>query len=158
MLQLLKNPEAYFKAQQEVDEVFGRGKMTADHLKDLRYIDAVLRETLRLTPTVPAFTRSIRNNNPHDVERLMGGKYAINRDDKVLCLVSKAHRDPKVYGEDANEFKPERMLEDKFQRLPKAAWKPFGNGVRACIGRAFAWQEAQMASNLLVPKATRDIG
>ena len=111
MLNLLKNPDAYFKAQQEVDEVLGRGKMTVDHLKSLKYIDAVLRETLRLTPTAPAFSRSIRDDNPNEVEELLGGKYAIRRDDKVLCLLAKAQRDPKVYGDDANEFKPERMTE-----------------------------------------------
>ena len=140
MLNLLKNPETYFKAQQEVDKVLGRGKMTVEHMKSLTYINAVLRETLRLTPTVPAFSRSIRNDNPHDVEQLSNGKYALRRDDKVLCLVSKAHRDPKVYGEDANEFKPERMLEDNFQRLLKGAWKPFGTGVRACIGTFLRFQ------------------
>ena len=150
MVNLLKNPAAYFKAQQEVDTVLGRGKMTAEHLKDLKYIDAILRETLRLTPTAPAFSRSIRNTNPNDTEELLGGKYAIRREDKVLCVIGKAQRDPKVYGDDANEFKPERMLDENFQRLPKGAWKPFGNGVRACIGRAFAWQEAQMALALIL--------
>lgn len=149
MLNLLKNPEAYFKAQQEVDEVLGHGKMTIDQLKDLHYINAVLRETLRLAPTAPAFSRSIRGDNPNDVEPLLGGKYAVRREDKILCMLSKAQRDPKVYGEDANEFKPERMLEESFQRLPKGAWKPFGTGVRACIGRPFAWQEAQMVLALL---------
>lgn len=150
MLNLLKNPEAYFKAQQEIDEVLGQGKMTIDHLKQLHYINAVLRETLRLTPTAPAFSRSIRKDNPNEIEPLLGGKYAINRGDKVLCLLIKSQRDPKVYGEDANEFRPERMLEDNFQRLPKGAWKPFGTGVRACIGRPFAWQEAQMVLALLL--------
>ena len=67
-----------------------------------------------------------------------------------MCLISKCHRDPKVYGDSANEFVPERMLDEDFQRLPKGAWKPFGTGVRACIGRAFAWQESQMAVALLL--------
>ncbi|KAK5110979.1 hypothetical protein LTR85_000689 [Meristemomyces frigidus] len=147
---LLQNPEAYFKAQQEVDRVVGRGKVRIEHMKDLKYIEAVLRETLRLTPTVPAFTRSMRHDNPNDFEPLAGGKYAVNRNDKILCLISKTHRDPKVYGENANEFQPDRMLDENFQRLPKAAWKPFGSGVRACNGRAFAWQEAQMAIALLL--------
>jgi cytochrome P450 / NADPH-cytochrome P450 reductase len=59
-------------------------------------------------------------------------------------------RDPKVYGEDADEFKPERMLDEKFEKLPKNAWKPFGTGMRACIGRAFAWQEAVLAVALIL--------
>lgn len=87
----------------------------------------------------------IRRDNPNDVEQLAGGKYAINRDDKVLCMITKCQRDPKVYGEDANEFKPERMLDENFNKLPKSAWRPFGTGVRACIGQAFAWQEAQVS-------------
>ena len=149
-LLLLKNPEAYFQAQQEVDRVVGRKKLTAKHLNDLKYLNAVLRETLRLCPTVPAFTRAVRNDNPNAFESLAGGEYAVSKDDRMLCLIAKAQRDPKVYGEDANEFKPQRMLDDNFNRLPKGAWKPFGTGVRACIGRAFAWQEALAVTALLL--------
>lgn len=87
----------------------------------------------------------IRRDNPNDIEQLAGGKYAIHRNDKVLCMITKCQRDPKVYGEDANEFKPERMLDENFNKLPKSAWRPFGTGVRACIGQAFAWQEAQVS-------------
>jgi cytochrome P450/NADPH-cytochrome P450 reductase len=39
-------------------------------------------------------------------------------------------------------FRPERMLDGKFEALPPNAWKPFGNGMRGCIGRPFAWQES----------------
>ncbi|KAK1915853.1 hypothetical protein P3342_003668 [Pyrenophora teres f. teres] len=63
------------------------------------------------------------------------------------------HRDPAVYGEDAEEFRPERMLDDEFERRNKEfpnCWKPFGNGMRACIGRAFAWQEALLVLALLL--------
>ena len=45
----------------------------------------------------------------------------------------------------AEEFRPERMLDGKFESLPPNAWQPFGYGIRACIGRPFAWQEAQLA-------------
>ena len=40
------------------------------------------------------------------------------------------------------DFRPERMLHGGFEKLPPDAWKPFGNGVRGCIGRPFAWQES----------------
>jgi len=42
------------------------------------------------------------------------------------------------------------MLDEKFSKLPKAAWKPFGNGMRACIGRPFAWQEALLVTAMLL--------
>jgi hypothetical protein len=38
--------------------------------------------------------------------------------------------------------RPERMLNGGFKNLAPDSWKPFGNGVRGCIGRPFAWQEA----------------
>ena len=145
---LLKSPEAYRNAQAEVDNVIGQGQMKVEHLKQLPYLNAVLREALRLQPTAPAFTRSLRPDNDEVCPSL--GGYAINHQSKILALLPQCHRDPEVYGEDADEFKPERMLEENFKKLPKAAWKPFGTGVRACIGRPFAWQEALLVLALIL--------
>lgn len=94
-----------------------------DHLKDLKYINAVLRETLRLTPTAPAFARRVRDENKEHPPTLGKGEYVLERDWTILCLISKIQKDPKVYGEDANDFRPERMLDEEFEKLPKAAWK-----------------------------------
>jgi cytochrome P450/NADPH-cytochrome P450 reductase len=61
--------------------------------------------------------------------------------------------DPNVFGETANEFEPERMLDENFERLTKQypdCWKPFGTGMRACIGRPFAWQEALLVMAMLL--------
>jgi len=71
----------------------------------------------------------------------------------IIVLVGSSHLDPKVYGADAEQFKPERMLEANFDRLNKEfpnAWKPFGNGTRGCIGRPFAWQEALLVLAMLL--------
>ena len=119
-----------------------------NHLKDLKYLNAVLREALRLNPTVPAFVRQIRPEN-HEPHPSLGG-YAIDRNWKILALISKSGKDPEVFGEDANEFHPERMMDGKFEQLPKSAWKPFGTGARACIGRAFAWQEALLVMAIVL--------
>ncbi|KAI5248664.1 cytochrome P450 [Aureobasidium subglaciale] len=142
---LLKNPSAYKKAQEEVDKVIGDASIKVAHLSKLPYINAVLRETLRLQPTAPAF--SIQPNNEIDV---IGGEYTVHKSQPIIALLPKIHRDPAVYGEDANEFKPERMLDENFNKLPPNAWKPFGNGSRACIGRPFAWQEAQLVVAMLL--------
>lgn len=148
---LLKTPHAYKKAQEEVDSVIGRRKITVEDLSKLPYINAMLRETLRLQPTAPGFTvHAHPTKNHEDPVTLGNGKYVLGKDESIFVLLTKVHRDPKVYGPDADEFKPERMLDENFDKLPKNAWKPFGNGMRACIGRPFAWQEALLVAAILL--------
>ncbi|KAI9702334.1 MAG: hypothetical protein M1836_000813 [Candelina mexicana] len=152
---LLKNPATIQAAQKEVDTIIGKGPVTVDHMSKLPYITACLRETLRLQPTALAITIGPRPETDDPVF-VGGGKYAIPQGATISALLPKVHRDPAVYGEDAEAFRPERMLDEKFNKLPKNAWKasasqlPFGNGVRACIGRPFAWQEALLATALLL--------
>lgn len=134
----------------------GDSKLEPRHVNELKYINAVLRETLRLTPTAPAFSRAVRPENTEDPVYIGAKnpasrhKYEIPRGKSVVCLIGKIMQDPKVFGEDAGEFRPERMLDDEFERLPRNAWRPFGTGMRSCIGRAFAWQEAVLAVALVL--------
>ncbi|KUJ15912.1 NADPH--cytochrome P450 reductase-like protein [Mollisia scopiformis] len=149
-LNMLQNPQAYYAAQREVDEVIGRDPVTVDKLSKLEYLNGVLRETLRLTPTAPIISKQLVAGCTGSRATLGNGKYAVEPTDKLMVLIGAMQRDPSVYGEDANEFRPERMMGESFKNLPSAAWKPFGNGVRACIGRAFAWQEALMVTAMLL--------
>ena len=66
-----------------------------------------------------------------------------------MCNLKGLHHDPAVYGEDANEFRPERFLDGGWEKLPSNAWKPFGTGARACIGRALAEQELLITCALI---------
>ncbi|CAI6097437.1 unnamed protein product [Clonostachys chloroleuca] len=145
--QMLHNPETFQKAQQEIDTVCGKGRITIDHISKLPYINAVLRETLRLTSTIPAFSVEPMEDT------MIAGKYFVKKGQPIVNLVFKAHLDPAVYGDTVNEFIPERMLDDNFNRLNREfpnCWKPFGNGKRSCIGRAFAWQEALLIMAMLL--------
>jgi cytochrome P450/NADPH-cytochrome P450 reductase len=142
--ELCTSQEAYKRAQQEVDEVIGSGAVTVAHLTKLPYLTACLRETLRLHSTAPAISLKAKK------DEVIGGKYAVREGQGINCLLAKIQADPKVWGTDAAEFKPERMLDEHFNKLPAHAWKPFGNGVRGCIGRAFAWQEALLTVALLL--------
>ncbi|KAI8965483.1 bifunctional P-450:NADPH-P450 reductase [Daldinia sp. FL1419] len=142
MYRLLKSPDAYRKVQQEVDQVVGKGPVTVGHMQKLPYITAVLREALRLDSPIPIFSVS-----PVE-DTLLGGKYQVHKGEFMQCLLTRAHLDPTVF-EDPLAFKPERMLDENFSKLPKNAWKPFGNGARGCIGRAFAMQEAILTMAIL---------
>jgi cytochrome P450/NADPH-cytochrome P450 reductase len=135
------------KAQDEVDRVIGTGPVQFQHMSKLPYIEAVLRESLRLSPTAPAFSVTPLGKEP---EIIGGGKYLIPAGQSIACFLPAAGRDTSVFGADADEFRPERMLGDYFTKLPRNAWKPFGNGARGCIGRPFAWQEAILALSLIL--------
>lgn len=147
---LLKNPSAYQAAQKEVEEVVGKGPITVDHMSKLPFLNACLRETLRLNPTGPVFALQMRPDSTEDHTLIGGGKYMVKKGQTVAALLPMVHKDPAVFGEDAEEFKPERMLDEPFAALPPNSWKPFGNGMRGCIGRPFAWQEALLATAMLL--------
>ncbi|KAJ6087450.1 hypothetical protein N7467_006364 [Penicillium canescens] len=148
---LLKNPSAYKKAQEEVDSVIGKRKIVVEDMSKLPYITAVMRETLRLNPTAPMIAvHPHPDKNKEDPVTLGGGKYVLHPDETIALMLGKMQRDPKVYGPDADSFKPERMLDEHFDKLPKNAWKPFGNGMRGCIGRPFAWQEVLLIVAMLL--------
>lgn len=74
---------------------------------------AIMRETLRLQP--PASARGV--SSAEDTT-LANGKYAIKADTSIMVQNWVAMRDPAVWGEDALAFRPERMLDGKFEALP----------------------------------------
>ncbi|GKT56695.1 bifunctional P-450:NADPH-P450 reductase [Colletotrichum tofieldiae] len=148
MYWLVKSPEVYRKVQEEVDRVAGDGPLRVEHVAKLKYLTAVIREVLRHSAPIPGFAREVQKD-----EEIIGGKYRVKAGEQIICLLTKSHLDPKVFGDDAEEFKPERMLDENFDRLMKDfpnCWSPFGTGMRGCIGRAFAWQEMVLALALLM--------
>jgi len=122
------------------------GSIQPEHINKLSYVQAMVRETLRLQPTAPIWTVGAKKEGGE----VLAGKYHVEKDEGVAVLLHKVQRDPAVYGEDADEWKPERMLDENFSKLPPNAWKPFGNGARGCIGRPFAWQEAVLVTAMVL--------
>ncbi|KAF5345038.1 hypothetical protein D9758_010421 [Tetrapyrgos nigripes] len=133
---LLKHPQLLKKLRDEVDEVVGDQPAEVIDLNRMPFLHAVLRESMRLQPTA-----AIRVVNPIEDTTIGNGKYFVPKGAPIALLTWDAHRDVNVWGEDAEEFHPERMLDGKFDSLPPNAWQPFGYGMRSCIGRSFAWQE-----------------
>ena len=59
----------------------------------------------------------------------------------VSCLMHSTQRDRSIWGDDADDFKPERMMEGRLETLSPIAFNAFGSGPRVCIGQGFAQQE-----------------
>ncbi|KAJ7208967.1 fatty acid hydroxylase [Mycena pura] len=144
---LLRTPEALRKLREEVDAILGGRPASADDLPRMSYLNAVLRESLRLSPPAPR-----RGVTPLQDTTLGGGKYFVKAGTTIAVMSWMVQRDPAVWGEDAEEFRPERHLNGAFEALPPNAWQPFGFGVRACIGRAFAWQEVCLVIATIIQK------
>ncbi len=142
---LLKNPSVLLKAQNIVDDVLGDDLPRVEHLAQLRYLEQLLMETLRLWPTAPAFAVK------PVADTLLGGRYPLTPGDTLLVLQPMLHRDPAVWS-DPETFDPDRFAPENAEKLPPNAWKPFGNGSRACIGRPFAMQEAQLVMAMLLQR------
>ncbi len=146
---LLKNPEVVARAQDEVDRVLGTDPSAAPtvaQLGQLGYIRQILDETLRLWPTAPAFTRQARQ------ETTVGGWGPFEPGQSIIALTPMLHRLKEVWGPDAEEFNPDHFEPARRDALPPNAYKPFGSGQRACIGRQFALQEATLVLGMVLQR------
>ncbi|MBV8357962.1 MAG: cytochrome P450, partial [Deltaproteobacteria bacterium] len=146
LYELLRHPEVVERARAEVERVLRNEEPRFEHLQQLTYLDQILKESLRLWPTAPAFAVY-----PYE-DTIVGGKYRIRSDQTLLILLPMLHRDPKVWGTDAEEFNPDHFAFERAEKLPPNAWKPFGNGQRSCIGRPFALQEATLVLAMILQR------
>jgi cytochrome P450 len=94
------------------------------------YVDAVVKETLRLCPAVPVVMRRL-------TEPMQLGGYTIPADTIVAPCVYLMHRRADLYPQ-PRSFQPERFLGDAARTY---TWIPFGGGVRRCVAVVFAQLE-----------------
>jgi cytochrome P450/NADPH-cytochrome P450 reductase len=146
---LLNNPEAMAKAQAEVDSVFGGDttqKPTYAQVNRLQYVMQVLKEALRMFPTAPAISMRAKEDTT------IGGQYTIKKNNMVIMHALALHRDKGIWGENADQFDPDNFSREAERERPVNAFKPFGNGQRACIGRQFALQEAVLTLGMILQR------
>jgi len=146
---LIKHPAVLKRAYAEVDEVFGadlESPPTLAQLGRLPYIRQVLNEALRLYPTAPAFTVMPLEDTT------LAGVYPLKAGQPILILIGGLHRDEKAWGDNPELFDPERFSPEVAARRLPNAFKPFGNGQRACIGSQFALQESVLALGMALQR------
>jgi cytochrome P450 / NADPH-cytochrome P450 reductase len=147
---LINHPEVLAKAYNEVDRVLGKDLSvmpTYEQVHQLHYLTQILNETLRMCPPAPGFTRHARE------DRLLAGCYQISKEDSLRTLTVMLHRDRSVWGEDAEIFNPDSHFSPQAVKArPNNAYLPFGFGLRSCIGRQFAMQEAPLILGMILQR------
>ncbi len=141
---LIRHPDVWARLQAQVDEVLGDRMPTQEDMARLPFVDQVLKETLRLHPTAPAFAVEPKEDT------IVGGRYAVRKGEELLVALAPLHRDPAVWP-DPEAFRPERFAPDA-PPIPANAWMPFGSGERACIGRQFALAEARLVLAMMAQR------
>ena len=137
-----EHPEVAGRLRAEIAAVLGERPAEMADLPRLPLLGQVVKETLRLYPPAWVFDRSPL----HDLE--LGG-YAIGRGANVLFSPWVAHRDPKHW-KAPEQFRPERFAG---ATPPRAAYLPFGDGPRLCIGNRFAEAEIALVLATILPRA-----
>nr|UOU03280.1 cytochrome P450 4V23/24-2 [Brachionus rubens] len=138
------HPEVQKKLHDEIDTVLGQSNrsLTNDDLKELKYLDLVIKETLRLFPSVAYIGRVFS-------EDCTIGGFKILKGETAAINPFLIHRDEKYYP-DPEKFDPDRFLPENSKDRHAYAYIPFSAGRRNCIGQRFALMEEKvLLANIL---------
>ncbi|XP_063314162.1 cytochrome P450 4V2 [Pelobates fuscus] len=138
------HPEVQKIVHKELDETFGQSDrpVSMDDLKKLRYLEAVIKEALRLFPSVPFFARTI-------TEDCTIRDFKVPKGVNAVIVTYALHRDPEYFPE-PEEFKPERFLPENASGRNPFAYIPFSAGLRNCIGQKFALMEEKVVLSTIL--------
>ncbi|XP_017881796.1 cytochrome P450 4g15-like [Ceratina calcarata] len=122
------------KIHEEMDRIFkgSNRPCTFEDTLDMKYLERVILETLRLYPPVPAIARMINE----DV-KIVTGNHVIPKGTTVLISPFKIHRLEEFYP-NAEKFNPDNFLPEKMQNRHYYSFIPFSAGPRSCVGRKYA--------------------
>ncbi|XP_038719208.1 cytochrome P450 93A2-like [Tripterygium wilfordii] len=140
MGELINNPEAFKKLRDEINMIIGPHRLVKESdVQNLPYLQAVIKETLRLHPAVPLLQRACTEDC-----RVNG--FLVKAKTRVLVNVFALMRDPESYT-NPDEFMPERFLEGSDEKIGEHQMEykgqnfrylPFGSGRRGCPGSSLA--------------------
>ncbi|KAJ7962247.1 putative Cytochrome P450 [Quillaja saponaria] len=153
---LCKNPLVQEKVSQEVKDVTGSqetesnidefvDRITDAALEQMHYLHAALTETLRLYPTVPVDGRAA------EADDILPDGYRLKKGDGVYYISYAMGRMTYIWGDDAEEFRPERWLKNGiFQPESPFKFVAFHAGPRICLGKDFAYRQMKILAMALL--------
>ncbi|KAG8175867.1 hypothetical protein JTE90_026993, partial [Oedothorax gibbosus] len=137
---LASNPDIQEKLAQEVHEAIQetKGELTYEAIQNMKYLDNVISETLRLCSPVIRLERSA------DADYVLGDTgITVEKGTVVNIPVFALHRDPQIYP-DPEKFDPDRFTPEERAKRDQFAYLPFGAGPRNCVAMRFALMELKV--------------
>jgi len=132
------HPEVEKRLVDEIDEVLGADKIPdAEDLKNLRYMALVLKEVLRLYPSVPMNVRTAVED-----DYFPSGDF-VPKGTNIVFSQFVMSRMPDIYGPDAETFDPDRWNEERIKSIGPYFHIPFHAGPRTCLGQQMALTETK---------------
>lgn len=148
---LSKHPTVLTRLKEEIASRFGHRKdVSLSELKELSYLDAVIKETLRLYPPLWVFTRL--NNEPLHLYPDL----TIPKDAYIVVSPYVVHRNPQFW-ENPEAFQPERFLPSSDKKSLLQSFMPFGVGERMCLGKGIAMMELPLILTQIVQQIDLNI-
>ncbi|RAH85987.1 n-alkane-inducible cytochrome P450 [Aspergillus japonicus CBS 114.51] len=140
---LAKNPAIWARLRREVESLQGRPP-SYEQLQGLKFVECCIKESLRLHPVVP---RNQREAIRDTVLPLGGGDDGLSpafvpKGTLVSYNLYAMHRRADLYGDDVDDFLPERWEDGRLQLRLRWGYLPFNGGPRICIGQRYALTEA----------------
>nr|GMC71227.1 cytochrome P450 734A1-like [Ipomoea batatas] len=144
---LAMHPRWQQLARDEVLRVSGaRDTPSKHHLPNLKTLEMILKESLRLYPPAVATIRRAK-------EEVRLGELSVPAGTELLIPIVAIHHDPALWGSDAHDFNPARFARglDQAAKHPMA-FLPFGQGARRCIGQNLAILQAKLAIAIILQR------
>ncbi|MEG4348837.1 cytochrome P450 [Microcoleus sp. LAD1_D3] len=139
-LLLAQNPDVMAKVRAEQQQFPATEPLTLEQLKQMTYLEQVLREVLRLVPPVGGIFRTVINACEF-------GGYEIPKGWSVLSEINQTHQDSQLYPE-PDRFDPDRFSSERSAK--PFSYVPFGGGLRECLGKEFARLEMKLFAARIV--------